>query len=129
MSTGVLHQNAVADPLSLQVGTINTLMGSLLSLFNAIIVTQYFTDLVWVIILVGVTATMAVTIARRLSKQFDLYVVGMTVAISGLFSYALYERSLSTQNQISVQVFWPIAPVVIYVSWVVLLEIILRRKI
>lgn len=117
------------DALNLQIETINTLMGSLLSLFNAIIVTQYFTDIVWVVLLIGVTAAMALTIVHRISRSFDPVLLFLMLLISCLFMYALYQRSLSTPFPISTEIFWPAAPVLIYVVWVIMLEIVLAGKI
>jgi hypothetical protein len=114
--------------VNIQISTLNTLMGSLLSLFNAIIVTQYFTDIVWVFILIGVMAAMAITIILRLGRPFDVYNFFLTLIVTALFTFALYQRSQDSTHPISTQIFWPLAPALIYVVWVLLLEVVLRRK-
>jgi len=117
----------MSERVDLQAATVNTLMGSLLSLFNAIIVIEYFTDIVWVILLIGVMTAMVLTIVRRLGRPFDPINFIFMLLVSILFTYALYQRSMNTQIPLSSEVFWPAAPVIIYIVWTGLLEVVLRR--
>ena len=117
------------DVQGAQIDTVNSLMGTLFGIFNSIIAVEYFTTFAWVLVLLIVLSIMGYSIIHQMGKlEFDYHSFLLNIVLSVLFTFALYEHSKNIGKPISLQIFWPASPPIIYIIWNLLLMYVFKQR-